>query len=556
MSRFKSEPMHRYRIIKAILISTFMMISPAKGDGTAECNSGSGTFSTECGVNASATANNSAAVGFLAQATATNSTAVGVVAEATATSSTAVGVGAEATASSSTAVGQGADATAISSTAVGQSADATAISSTAVGASAQATATNSTAVGVSADARSEGAVSVGFAAGFDSPVVTDSPQAIAIGKRSRINAAAPGAIAIGGDVNNDSVGAIATAPGAIAIGADTTAGPASTSIGTTSSALGFASVALGNLASASGPLSTALGESSGIDINSTHAIAIGEDAKAVNSTGGIAIGADFNADDTGATVTAADAIALGADAQAIAAGAIAIGANVVADIENTLVTNIPIIAKDPSTTVAPRTMFEIAGAGNTKFNVNNTDANESWAFANPGTGFRLSRQGSGSVEFEVKNNGNVVIAGNLTENSDVNSKQDIQVLDQQAILDKVMALPISQWRYKDDPDSKHIGPMAQDFYQAFELGNTDKGISTLDSSGVALAAIQALKQENVEKNRKITELRIEKDKEIAGLKSEMISIQKELIELKALKQQLTLVMAMTGSAQLTQVKSE
>ena len=399
--------MHRYPIIKAILISTFMMISPAKGDGTAECNTGSGSNSTECGANANATA------------------------------------------SSATAVGQSADATASSATAVGRSADATATNSTAVGFAADATATNSTAVGVLADAESEGAVSVGYRAGNNSPAVTDSPQAIAIGEWSNIAAAAPGAIAIGGDVNGDDVGAQATAPGAIAIGAD-----------------------------------------------------------------------------------------------------------VVADIANTLITNVPILARDPDTTVVPRTMFEISGFGNTKFTVTNADQNEQWAFANPGTGFRLSRQGSGSVEFEVKNNGNVVIAGNLTENSDVNSKQDIQVLDQQAILDKVMALPISQWRYKDDPDSKHIGPMAQDFYQAFELGNTDKGISTLDSSGVALAAIQALKQENVEKNRKITELRIEKDKEIAGLKSEMISIQKELIELKALKQQLTLVMAMTGSAQLTQVKSE
>jgi hypothetical protein len=34
--------------------------------------------------------------------------------------------------------------------------------------------------------------------------------------------------------------------------------------------------------------------------------------------------------------------------------------------------------------------------------------------------------------------------------------------------------------------------MAQDFYAAFGLGSTDKGIATVDSDGVALAAIQAL----------------------------------------------------------------
>jgi len=41
-----------------------------------------------------------------------------------------------------------------------------------------------------------------------------------------------------------------------------------------------------------------------------------------------------------------------------------------------------------------------------------------------------------------------------------------------------------------------MGPMAQDFYSAFGLGDTDKGIASLDSGGVALASIQALANEN------------------------------------------------------------
>ncbi len=40
--------------------------------------------------------------------------------------------------------------------------------------------------------------------------------------------------------------------------------------------------------------------------------------------------------------------------------------------------------------------------------------------------------------------------------------------------------------------------MAQDFYAAFGTGHTDKGIATLDSTGVALAAIQALSAENAD----------------------------------------------------------
>jgi hypothetical protein len=38
--------------------------------------------------------------------------------------------------------------------------------------------------------------------------------------------------------------------------------------------------------------------------------------------------------------------------------------------------------------------------------------------------------------------------------------------------------------------------MAQDFHSAFGLGRNERGISTLDSAGVALAGIQALVEEN------------------------------------------------------------
>lgn len=59
------------------------------------------------------------------------------------------------------------------------------------------------------------------------------------------------------------------------------------------------------------------------------------------------------------------------------------------------------------------------------------------------------------------------------------------------------ALPIARWNYKhDSADTPHLGPVAQDFHQAFGLGADDKHIATVDADGVALAAIQALKAEN------------------------------------------------------------
>ncbi|MBK6911334.1 MAG: tail fiber domain-containing protein [bacterium] len=75
------------------------------------------------------------------------------------------------------------------------------------------------------------------------------------------------------------------------------------------------------------------------------------------------------------------------------------------------------------------------------------------------------------------------------------------------VLSKLTMIPIETWSYKDDPNHiKHIGPMAQDFYAAFHVGESDTTISTLDPDGVALAAIQELAKQNEQKDTKITEL--------------------------------------------------
>ena len=81
-------------------------------------------------------------------------------------------------------------------------------------------------------------------------------------------------------------------------------------------------------------------------------------------------------------------------------------------------------------------------------------------------------------------------------------------MDPDKVLDKVSQLPISTWSYKTDEEGvRHLGPMAQDFYGAFGLGKDDKGIATLDSSGVALAAIQGLNQRLQQKDREMEDLR-------------------------------------------------
>ena len=70
-----------------------------------------------------------------------------------------------------------------------------------------------------------------------------------------------------------------------------------------------------------------------------------------------------------------------------------------------------------------------------------------------------------------------------------------------------MRLPIKRWSYRaQNPSIEHIGPMAQDFYRVFGIGEDSVTISTIDPSGVALGAIQELNRRNYELRRIVSEL--------------------------------------------------
>jgi hypothetical protein len=100
--------------------------------------------------------------------------------------------------------------------------------------------------------------------------------------------------------------------------------------------------------------------------------------------------------------------------------------------------------------------------------------------------------------------------------SDRNAKTNFVTIDPRDVLNKVAGMPISTWNYKTQADSiRHIGPMAQDFYAAFGVGEDDKHIGTIDADGVSLAAIQGLYQIVQEKDQRIAQL----ENEVAQLKT-------------------------------------
>src|SRR5713101_989268 len=173
--------------------------------------------------------------------------------------------------------------------------------------------------------------------------------------------------------------------------------------------------------------------------------------------------------------------------------------------------------------------FEIFATGGFCFDGNETPGSDFVCFSAFGGQLISTSAGSPSP------GANLTTGGVWTNASDRNAKRDFSAVNPQTVLQRVIALPVSQWSYKaEDPKVRHLGPMAQDFYAAFKLGKDDKHIGTVDEEGVALAAIQGLNQKLEEELKKrdseIASLRAQlqnaqiqnnKDAEIAGLKADV-----------------------------------
>jgi trimeric autotransporter adhesin len=130
--------------------------------------------------------------------------------------------------------------------------------------------------------------------------------------------------------------------------------------------------------------------------------------------------------------------------------------------------------------------------------------------------------GGGKTMMTLGNTGNLTIAGTLAQNSDRNVKSDFQPVDARSVLEKIAAMPFTRWHYTNNVAAPHMGPMAQDFYAAFGLGEDDRHITTVDEGGVALAAIQGL-------NQKLEAEGSEKDAEIHELKQSVAEL-KQMVQ--------------------------
>jgi len=124
--------------------------------------------------------------------------------------------------------------------------------------------------------------------------------------------------------------------------------------------------------------------------------------------------------------------------------------------------------------------------------------------------------------------------GVWTNASDRNLKENFVPVMPAAILQKIDGLPVTEWNYKnEDPSVRHIGPVAQDFYSIFGVGNSSTSISTIDPSGIALAGIQGLDQKSQGRAAQLSELK----KELEAKTEELRALQERLARLESLLEQ-------------------
>jgi hypothetical protein len=154
-----------------------------------------------------------------------------------------------------------------------------------------------------------------------------------------------------------------------------------------------------------------------------------------------------------------------------------------------------------------RELLEIRNNGGPVFILEDTSVPQRWAQGTSGSSFVIDEQAHAGVEYTFSNTGNLTIAGILTQGSSRDLKTDFAFLDPKDALARLSALPVSLWSYKTENGVRHIGPMAEDFHQAFGLGEDDKHIAPGDQAGIALLAAQGLNQAMQEKDQQIAELK-------------------------------------------------
>ena len=155
----------------------------------------------------------------------------------------------------------------------------------------------------------------------------------------------------------------------------------------------------------------------------------------------------------------------------------------------------------------------------------NTANNEFAARATGGFRFRTNLSGTTGCNLPAG-------SGVFNCTSSKATKQNFMLVDGNDVLSRLRNVPVSTWNYiSEGNQTRHMGPMAEDFFAAFKLGTSDKSIGVQDLTGVSLAAIQALDERTTQlqqKQNEVDQLRLQ----VARLESANQAMQQRLAALE------------------------
>ncbi|HWN09896.1 MAG TPA: tail fiber domain-containing protein [Pyrinomonadaceae bacterium] len=197
--------------------------------------------------------------------------------------------------------------------------------------------------------------------------------------------------------------------------------------------------------------------------------------------------------------------------------AVAIGYNVTADQDHTTA-----MGKFASNNGFQGTFIWSDGAAQASADTfRNTANNEFAARATGGFRFRTNLGGTTGCNLPAG-------SGVFNCTSSRTTKENFRAVDGDDVLARLRKVPVSSWNYINEGNQvRHLGPMAEDFYQAFGLGIDNKSIGVQDLAGVSLVAVKALEERAAklqESNAKLSAGLEQKTTEVEQLRSELNSL--------------------------------
>jgi hypothetical protein len=284
--------------------------------------------------------------------------------------------------------------------------------------------------------------------------------------------------------------------------------------------VGYGSVAFGLGSTARGDQSVALGNSPTASGNRSFAF------------NGTASGEGAFAAGSGAQATNDDALALGPSSIAGGLASIVLGPSiaygsfgVAIGLQNSASGNFSVaIGKNART--ANRQGAVVLGDGCAGFSSDSVYATANNQFVARGCGgIRFFTAQNLSSGVEVAPGG-----GSWSSISDSTRKANFKPVEGEELLHRLRAVPVSTWNYKTQADDiRHMGPMAQDLYAAFGIGESNLLINSIDIDGVNLAAAQALMTRTDSLRARVDAL----SKENASLKDSLADLAARLDALEA-----------------------